>query len=306
MDNYDHDELYAAIADELFVSRRKARTTGGRQNIRATGDGPERAVRNLISGLIGAQYRVTHGHVVRADGLKSKQIDIIVVRDLPAATLHIAEDDETELVRVEWVAAVGEVKASWYNHSDVIESYRQMVTEIDELQDGRLVANKIRFGEMGDDTTIDAMTRPITGREWANRCYTFLLTLGQGNCRIPQLENDLKSSCIRSNDASALILDKEIGATICIPARLKSHGVSVGVFSDYSLKSEESSIPMTWVTFQEKGFSADISCGRLLHYFITDLQLHLGTWYAEYVSAKDYSKLSKELEHRHANERRST
>ena len=44
---------------------------------------------------------------------------------------------------------------------------------------------------------------------------------------------------------------------------------------------------------------------RLLHYFATDLQLHLGTWYEEHTSAKHYSKLSKSLRRRHAGEAKS-
>ena len=87
MDAYHPDELYAAVADELFISRKKATATGGRNNIRARGNGPEQGVRKLVGSLIGNQYRVTQGHVVR-DGMKSGQIDIIIVRDVPAATLH--------------------------------------------------------------------------------------------------------------------------------------------------------------------------------------------------------------------------
>ena len=79
MDTYSADELYATVAEDLFVSRNRARATGGRKNIRARGDGPEQAVRKLIGSLVGELYRVTQGHVVRADGMRSRQMDIIVV-----------------------------------------------------------------------------------------------------------------------------------------------------------------------------------------------------------------------------------
>ena len=192
MDTYSPDELYAAVAEELFLSRKKAKATGGRNNIRAKGDGPEQAVRELIGSLMGGQYRVTQGHVVRADGMKSGQIDIIIVRDVPAATMHKAEEGEIELVRVEWVAAVGEVKASWAKQSEVIRSYRRMVEDMETLQEGRLVENKLRFGIMRDDATIAEMSRPITGRQWANQCYAFLIALGQGECKVKQLEDDIR------------------------------------------------------------------------------------------------------------------
>ena len=81
MDTYNPDELYAAVAEELFLSRKKAKAAGGRNNIRAKGDGPEQAVRELIGSLMGGQYRVTQGHVVRADGMKSGQMDVIIVRE---------------------------------------------------------------------------------------------------------------------------------------------------------------------------------------------------------------------------------
>ena len=88
MDTYSPNELYVTVAEELFVSRNKAKATGGRNNIRTRGDGAEQTVRKLIGSLVGGLYRVTQGHVVRADGMKSEQMDIIVVKDVPAATMH--------------------------------------------------------------------------------------------------------------------------------------------------------------------------------------------------------------------------
>ena len=302
MDTFDPDRLYAAMAQELFLSRSKARATGGRNNIRAKGDGPEQAVRRLIGSLIGGQYRVTQGHVVRADGLKSGQIDIIVVKDVPAATMHTADEGETELVRVEWVAAVGEVKASWARHADVVQSFGRMVADIDQLQQGRLVRNKLRFGTLANDTPIPAMARPITGREWANRCYAFLIALDQGDCKVTRLADDLRTSGIRANDSVALILDQQQGATLCTPAREVPKGPKFGIGSDVNLRAEDVQRPTTWTTVQEECHAPAISCGRLLHYFIAELQLHLGTWYDEYSNPRHYARLSKVLRHRHPQE----
>ena len=299
MNRFDPDQLYAAMAEELFLSRAKARATGGTNNIRAKGDGPEQAVRHLIGSLTGGQYRVTQGHVVRADGLKSSQIDIIVVKDVPAATMHTADEGETELVRVEWVAAVGEVKATWAKHAEVVQSFRRMVDDIDNLQQGRLVKNKLRFGAIANDTPIADMARPVTGREWANRCYTFLIALAQSDCKVPHLADDLRAAGIRASDSIALILDQQLGATLCTPARPGPKGVEFGVGSDVNLGADDAQRPMTWATVQEEGHAPAISCGRLLHYVVTELQLHLGTWYDEYNNPRHYAKLGKMLRHRH-------
>ena len=303
MDTYNPDELYAALADELFMSRKKAAATGGRNNIRARGDGPEQTVRKLIASLIGSQYRVTQGHVVRTDGMKSGQIDIIVVRDVPAATMHSTEEGETELVRVEWVAAVGEVKASWANHNRVIQSYRQMVEDIQTLQEGRLIANKCRFGPIRGDATLAEISRPITGRQWLNQCYAFLIALNQGDCKVKHLEDDIKKNGIRPSNASVLVLDQDHGATICIPGRIGQKGVKLGVAAEVVLTAEDAANAMTWLTIQEEGHDPIVSSARLLHYFVTDLQLHLGTWYAEYNNPGHYSKLGPRLRHRHSREK---
>ena len=303
MDTYQPDELYAALADELFISRKKAAATGGRNNIRARGDGPEQTVRKLIGSMIGSQYRVTQGHVVRADGMKSGQIDIIIVRDVPAATMHKTEEGETELVRVEWVAAVGEVKSSWANHSRVIQSYHRMVKDIETLQEGRLARNKFRFGTIRDDATLAEMSRPITGRQWANQCYAFLIALGQGDCKVKSLEDDIKNNEIRPSNASIVILDQDHGATLCIPGRMARKGAELGVSAEVNLTSEDAGNTMTWLTIQEEGHEPDISSARLLHYFVTDLQLHLGTWYEEYSNPGHYSKLGPVLRHRHPKEK---
>ena len=302
MDTYNPDELYAAVAEELFLSRKRAKATGGRNNIRARGDGPEQAVRKLIGSLMGGQYRVTQGHVVRADGMKSGQMDIIIVRDVPAATMHKTEEGETELVRVEWVAAVGEVKASWAKHNDVIRSYRRMIEDMDTLQEGRLVENKLRFGTMRDDATIAEMTRPVTGRRWKNQCYAFLIALGQGECKVKHLEDDITKNDIRPSDASVLILDEDKGATLCIPGRMGRNGAELGVAAQVNQKSEDLNKIITWVTIQEGGHEPSSSSARLLHYFVTDLQLHLGTWYDEYNNPGHYAKLGPILRRRHARE----
>ena len=305
MDRYDPDELYAAMADDLFASRRKAIATGGSNNIRARGDGPEQAARRLIGSLIGNQYRVTQGHVVRADGLKSGQIDVIIVLDVPAATMHTTEEAGVELVRVEWVAAVGEIKSSWANHPEVVRSFRQIVEEIETLQEDILVENKLRFGKIRGDTTLNEMTRPITGRPWENRCYAFLMAFGQGKARIKQLENDFRSNNFRPSDAAALILDPDQGATLCIPGRMGAKGMELGVSSDFNLEAENADRPMTWMTVQETDLCPRISSRRFLHYFMTDLQLHLGTWYDDHASPKHYSRLGTTLRQRHAREAKS-
>ena len=305
MDTYNPDELYAAVAEELFLSRKKAKAAGGRNNIRAKGDGPEKAVRELIGSLMGGQYRVSQGHVVRADGMKSGQMDVIIVRDVPVATMHKAEEGETELVRVEWVAAVGEVKASWANHGDVIRSYRRIVEDMETLQEGRLVENKLRFGTMRSDATIAEMARPVTGRQWNNPCYAFLIALGQGECRVKHLEDDIRENGIKASNASVLILDQHKGATLCIPGRKGRKGVEFGVGAEVRLKSEDAENTMTWVTIQEEEIEASHSSGRFLHYFVTDLQLHLGTWSDEYCNPGHYAKLGPMLRHRHAREKDS-
>ena len=305
MDTYNPDELYAAVAEELFISRQKAKATGGNNNIRARGDGPEQAVRELIRSLIGRQYRVTQGHVVRADGMKSGQMDIIIVRDVPAATMHRTTDGETELVRVEWVAAVGEVKASWANHNDVMKSYRRMINDMETLQEGRLVENKFRFGAMRSDATITEMAQPVTGRRWRNRCYAFLIALGQGACKVQDLEDAMTKDGIRPSDASVLILDQDEGATLCIPGRVVQNAVQLGVAADVGRSAKDADNISAWITIQEEGHEPKFSCGRLLHYFVTDLQLHLGTWYDEYGNPGHYAKLGPILKHRHARERKT-
>ena len=177
MDIYDIDALYAAVAVDLFKERRTAQAIGGSNNIRAKGDGPEEAIRSWIASLVGTQYRVTTGHMVRADGRKSKQFDVIVVRDVPTATMYGSRPGQAELVRTECVAAVGEVKSSWYEHNSVIHDYTKTVQETRALQEGILIRNNMRFGEIQKNTTMEEMARPICGRAWWNGIYAFVIAL---------------------------------------------------------------------------------------------------------------------------------
>ena len=94
-----------------------------------------------------------------------------------------------------------------------------MIEDMETLQEGRLVENKFRFGTMRDDATIAEMTRPVTGRQWKNQCYAFLIALGQGECKVEHLEDAITKNDIRPSDASVLILDEDKGATPLYPRK---------------------------------------------------------------------------------------
>lgn len=302
MHSYDIDALYSTLVDEFFTIRKRANATGGNNNIQAKGHGPEKAVRDWIASMVGTQYRVTEGHIVCSDGRKSKQMDVIVVRDTPTATMFGRKDGETELVRVECVAAVGEVKSSWYDHHRVVQSYVQMVKEIDNLQEGLLIENRVRFGTIQDDASVAETTNPVTGREWLNRCYTFVIALSIGKCNLAHLSDDMNKNDILPRDASALIVDENVGGTICIPCRQRDRMNVVGMQCEVNREAKEADAPNRWETLQECGADPIVASGRLLSLFLSDLQLHLSTSSWEFIDPRRYVKLSQSLRRRHPNE----
>ncbi|MXZ60511.1 MAG: hypothetical protein F4228_04090 [Acidobacteria bacterium] len=305
MHSYDVDDLYSAIVEDLFAARARANATGGKNNIRARGDGPEKTVRNWIAGVVGSQYRVTEGHVVRADGRKSKQIDIIVVRDIPTATMYGSTEGEVELVRAECVAAVGEVKSSWHHQTRVLESYLEMVRDIERIQEGLLVENTARFGGFRPDTVLADLTAPVTGRKWRNPCYKFLIALGMGECDLPNLAKDIDGIDLLPEDAWVLILDRECGGAICVPYRIKNEEAVIGVRADAQRKANEAAVSNCWGIFQETHADPRVVAGRLLNLFLADLQLHLGTSSWDFLNPMRYVKLSRSLRLRQSRERSS-
>ena len=303
MHNYDVDALFATVAKNFWIERQRANATGGKNNIRAKGDGPEKAVRDWLSSVLGARYRVTEGHVVRADGRKSKQMDVIIVWDSGSGTMYGSRPGEPELVRAECVAAVGEVKSSWYNHNDMIRSYSEMVNEIEHLQEGLLVENRARFGKIRDDTPIGDSVLPISGRAWKNKIYSFILALDLGKCDLKHLSDDLQKVGVEPLDGSALILDEELGGAISLPSRVKNDGKHVtGMQCEVYRSPEEAITQNSWTTVQEIVSPPAIAAGRLLHLFLSDLQLHLSTWSWEFTDLRRYVKLSPALRRRHPQE----
>ena len=300
---YDIDALYATIADDFWTERRRANATGGDNNIRAKGDGPEKSIRDWLATVVGTNYRVTQGHVVRADGRKSKQIDIIIVRNEATATMYGNRHEEVELVRAECVAAVGEVKGSWYNHKEVIHSYAQMAQDMENLQVGLLIENRARFGKIQGEASLHELTHPITGRTWLNRCYTFTIALAKGKCNLQTLGNDIAKEGIEPRDAAVLILDEIIGGAICIPCRVKGAKGVMGMQCEVYRDADEAELVNSWATLQEDGENPRVSAGRLLHLFLADLQLHLSTWSWQLRDPRPYVKLSRSLRHRHPNEK---
>ena len=296
MNTYDIDALYSTVVKHFWAERQRANATGGKNNIRAKGDGPEDAVRDWITSVVGTSYRVTEGHVVTADGRKSKQMDVIIVRDVAATT--------AELIRAESVAAVGEVKSSWYEHQEALVSYNRMVTEVDDLQNELLVENRARFGKFQADTPMTDLVLPVSGRKWLNKCYKFVIALDLGKCDLKNLAGDLTVMGVKPVDASALILDEKFGGAICLPSRAKGNGQNVtGMQCEVYRQAGEAERENSWITVQEIVDRSEVAAGRLLHLFLSDLQLHLSTWIWEFRDPRRYVKLSEKLRRRHPDEK---
>lgn len=304
MHSYDIDALYAAVAKNILIEKQRGSAIGGVNNLSAKGDGPENAIRDWIASIIGNRYRVTSGHIVRSDGRKSKQMDVIIVRDMATAIMYGGKEGEAELVRAECVAAVGEVKSSWYSHKDIIQGYQNMVMEVESLQEGLLVENRLRFGKICNETTIQEMHDPISGRKWHNKCYAFVIALGIGECNLKRLSSDLLQGGIAPRDASVLILDEQFGGAICVPARTKKNGENVcGMQCEVYRSADEGDVENTWVTLQDDRVENEIASGRMLNLFGADLQLHLSTWSYDFLDPRRYVKLSGALRHRHPHEK---
>ena len=240
---------------------------------------------------------------MRSDGRKSKQLDIIVVRNEATGTMYGSRQGEPELVRAECVAAVGEVKSSWYGHKKILRSYAQMVHELEVLQDGLLIRNHARFGNIEHDTPIHEMTRPVTGRVWLNRCYTFIVALGIGKCNLKNLAHDLSEAEIRPSDAAALILDADLGGVICLPCRTSQGRNVIGMQCEINRNADEAESANRWEVLQETFGEARVAAGRMLHLFLSDLQSHLSTWTWEFRDPRPYVRLSEPLRRRHPDER---
>lgn len=294
MHKYDLGDLYMGLAERLFAARRAARAAGGTNNIQEKGRGPEQVVRDVIQNMIGRSYRVTHGHVVRSDKRKSKQIDVIVVRDSPAATMHRSEYDGAELVRAEWVAAAGEVKSSWTKTTEVLKSYAELVSDIQTLQNDLRQKNTNRFGEIRNDGSLADIVRPITGREWVNSCYTFLVVLGLSNCPVGRLVSELRRRKIGADDNAILVLDEREGGVICLPGNIQGSRVSCGVHQMWKAESADSVNGREWLVM---GAAPEVReehrAGALLGWAVADLQLHLSSWYEEYRNPLRYSAMGE-------------
>ena len=267
---------------------------GGTNNIQEKGHGPERVVREVIQNMIGRSYRVTHGHVVRSDKRKSKQIDVIIVKDSPAATMHRSEYDGAELVRAEWVAAAGEVKSSWTKTPDVLKSYAELVSDMQMLQNDLRQRNTNRFGEVCDDGSMADIVRPISGREWVNGCYTFLVVLALSNCPLNRLVSELQVRKIAADDNAILVLDESEGGVMCLPGSIQDGRLSCGVHQMWKAQSADSVEGREWLVV---GAAPEVReehrAGALLGWAVADLQLHLSSWYEQYINPLSYSAMGE-------------
>ncbi len=63
----------------------------------------------------------------------------------------------------------------------------------------------------------------------------------------------------------------------------------MGINSEFKLttETEEETKDIEWKIIEEAEY--EYNCGPLLHLFVTDLQLHLETWYKEYTFANHYA-----------------
>lgn len=293
--SYDRARIYEPVVRELWAETARGELVGGRNNIRAQGDPIERAVRNWISRMIGNTFRVTQGHIVDRRGRKSRQMDVIVVRDTPSATMWMPREEEAELVRVEWVAAVGEVKKNLGRGRREIDAYAKRVTEIREMQRPILRKNMIRFGDEEAEGFADASWQeialmPISGQEWWNEAYTFLLAVeNEGRVR-SSLGEELTKAGVEPRCGAALVLDKSMGGFLAVPEGTVKGKAMMGRNADIQREPNDLEVKV-WRTLSDPDNPCITSAARLTGFFIADLQNHLEHWLRGGTRATQYTTI---------------
>ena len=180
----------------------------------------------------------------------------------------------------------------------MVRDYARAVGEISELQEGLLIDNNVRFGEIQGCATMNEMARPICGRAWWNRIYVFVIVLDLGRCNLERLAIDLASSGIDPRDGMAVAIDEVRGGAICVPCRASGGTNVVGMQCEVNRTGAEAEAANRWVTLEEAVADPLVGAGRLLNLFVADLQLHLSTWFGEFVDPRRYVKLSRALQMR--------
>ncbi len=299
--SYDRARIYEPVIQELWAETARGEIVGGRNNIRAQGDSVERAVRDWISRMIGYTFRVTQGHIVDRHGRKSRQMDIIVVRDTPSATMWMPRQEEAELVRVEWVAAVGEVKKNLGRGHREIIAYAKRAKEIREMQQPILRKNMIRFGDVEAEGSEDAPLQeialmPISGQPWWNEVYTFLLTVTNEGKERSSLGEELKKAGVEPRCGAALVLDQTKGGFLAIPEGTAKGKTMMGRNADIQ-KEPDDPEGKVWRTLSDPDNPCITSAARLTGFFIADLQNHLEHWLRGGTRATQYTTIEGCLIH---------
>jgi len=85
------------------------------KNIKLTGDQVESEFRKMFSSLLPRRYKVTHGYIASApnkeeEPIVSHQVDMIIVDTLVPHSIFVIEDDGMELVPIESVVGIFEIK----------------------------------------------------------------------------------------------------------------------------------------------------------------------------------------------------
>ena len=175
-----------------------------------------------------------------------------------------------------------------------LNSYAELVSDMQMLQNDLRQRNTNRFGEVCDDGSMADIVRPISGREWVNGCYTFLVVLALGNCPVKRLVSELQVRKIAADDNAILVLDEPEGGVMCLPGSIQDGRLSCGVHQMWKAQSADSVEGREWLVV---GAAPEVReehrAGSLLGWAVADLQLHLSSWYEQYINPLSYSAMGK-------------
>ena len=129
---FDIAKQFTTDATDIFAAHQKALISHNVGNIPSAGNEVEEAVRSFVRGKIPAKYYTTKGHIVDSKLSASSHFDILIADDKGSPILF-SNAHSDDFLTYESIYAIGEVKSTYYKHSNPITEFIDKVKKVNKM-----------------------------------------------------------------------------------------------------------------------------------------------------------------------------
>lgn len=206
--HFDIGAIFNEDARSLISIRNKAKILHNTNDIKASGNEVEIAVRDFFKKRMPNNYYIGNGHIVDCSLKTSPQFDILISNN-PNMPVLLKTNDGTEYFPIESVYSIGEVKSTYYKSQKPIENFCESLQLVKDEMNRDIIYNTFYNGILKDETLLMDMILSKPNKV-LNAILSFMFFVNSGDFDISDFKYCLKKYGNKYLPNFIIFLDKGV------------------------------------------------------------------------------------------------